>query len=167
MDLEIHQRIKEGMPILDLRGYLVIGPSEATLRETIIALASAGTVSVILNCARVVEIDEDGLGALIYCSAKLREAGGELKLLNLKHVHLKLIVRAELDTAFQMFSDEQDAVNSFFPDRAILAVSALIGTEAAWVKLRLLGFGAIAKYGDVQYSAMAPPEYQSFIPSTA
>jgi len=38
--------------------------------------------------------------------------------LNLSPLHLNLLVLAKLDTVFQAFTDEQDAVDSFFPDRA-------------------------------------------------
>jgi anti-sigma B factor antagonist len=119
MDLEIHQREKEGIWILDLRGRLVIGESETALRDAVMALAKTGAVNVILNFAEAKEIDEDGLGALVYCSAKLRRSGGKLKLLNLSRVHIDLIVLTGLDAAFDVFANEQDAVNSFFPDRAI------------------------------------------------
>jgi anti-sigma B factor antagonist len=119
MNLEIQQREKEGIRILDLRGHLVIGESEAALRDAVATLAKAGVVNVVLNFAEVKDIDEDGLGALVYCSAKLRISGGKLKLLNLSRVHIDLIVLTELDAAFDVFVDEQDAVNSFFPDRAV------------------------------------------------
>lgn len=119
MDLQISRREKEGVQILDLRGPLVIGKSEATLREAIIELVKIKAVNVILNFAEAKEIDEDGLGALIVCSARLRRSGGALKLLNLGRVHIDMLVWMKLDAAFEVFKDEQDAVDSFFPDRAI------------------------------------------------
>ena len=41
-----------------------------------------------------------------------------LKLLNLP-LHLSLMALTKLDMVFEGFTDEQDAVNSFFPDRAV------------------------------------------------
>jgi len=118
--LEIRQRDNEGICILALHGGLVIGPTEAKLREFIGKLAAAGTFKVILNFAAVGDLDEDGLGALVLCSAKLRKSRGDLKLLNVERVHMELMVLARLDAAFDFFDNEQDAVNSFFPDRAKL-----------------------------------------------
>jgi anti-sigma B factor antagonist len=46
-------------------------------------------------------------------------SGGALKLINLMPLHLSLMVLTKLDTVFEVFKDEQDAVDSFFPDRAI------------------------------------------------
>jgi anti-sigma B factor antagonist len=119
MDLQLHQREKEGIWILDLRGHLMIGDSEAILRTAIVALAEAGAVNIILNLAGVTEIDDDRLGALVFCYARIVRSGGALKLLNLSPLHLSSMVLTKLDTVFEVFTDEQDAVNSFFPDRAV------------------------------------------------
>ena len=119
MDLQLHQREKEGIWILDLRGHLIIGDSEAILRTAIVALAEAGAVNIILNLAGVTKIDDDGLGALVFCYARIVRSGGALKLLNLSSLHLSLMVLTKLDTVFEVFTDERDAVNSFFPDHAV------------------------------------------------
>jgi anti-sigma B factor antagonist len=119
MDLGIHQRQIEGIVILDLKGRLVLGASEALLRDTLTKLGEAGSVNVILNCASVEEIDEDGLGFLVVCSVRLRKAGGALKLLNLRRDHLDLVVLARLEGVFDVYTDEVSAINSFFPERAV------------------------------------------------
>jgi anti-sigma B factor antagonist len=119
MDLQLLQREKEGIQILDLRGRLVIGESEATLRTAIVSLAEGGVVNVILNFAGVTEIDADGLSALAFCNARIVRSGGALKLLKISPLHLRLMVLTKLNTEFDVFTDEQDAVNSFFPDRAV------------------------------------------------
>jgi anti-sigma B factor antagonist len=119
MDLQFDQREKEGIRILDLRGHLIIGDSEATLRTAMVALAEAGAVNGLLNFAGVSEIDDDGLGALVFSHARIVRSGGALKLLNLIPLHLSLMVLTKLDTVFEVFTDEQEAVNSFFPDREV------------------------------------------------
>src|SRR6266446_8469364 len=91
VDFQLDQREKEGISILDLRGPLIIGDSEAILRTAIVALAEARAVNIILNLAGVTEIDDDGLGALVFCYARIAKSGGGLKLLNLP-VHLSLMV---------------------------------------------------------------------------
>lgn len=119
MHFQIDEREKDGIRILDLRGSLTIGQSETLLREAVIALAEAGVVNLIINFAHANEIDQDGLESLVFSSSILVKSGGALKLLNLGRVHIDLIVLVGLDAAFDVFTDEQDAVNSFFPDRAI------------------------------------------------
>ena len=58
-------------------------------------------------------------GHLVFGLARLRKAGGRLALVNLNRSHLELFLLTKLAIAFEFFDDEQDAVNSFFPDRAL------------------------------------------------
>jgi anti-sigma B factor antagonist len=118
MDPQIKQRENDGIRILDLHGHLIIGESEAMLRSEIIALANAKDVNIILNLEGVTEIDDDGLGALVFCWARIASGGGALKLLSRRRLHLSLMVVTKLATVFEFFKNEQDAVDSFFPDRA-------------------------------------------------
>jgi anti-sigma B factor antagonist len=119
MSLTIGQRTKEGIVILDLKGRLVVGEPVATLREKIRGLAEAGSVNVILNLEQVDYIDSTGLGSLVICYTTLQKAGGALKILNLSRRNIELLVLTKLSTVFEVFNDEQDAVNSFFPNREI------------------------------------------------
>jgi anti-sigma B factor antagonist len=118
MDGRLSQREKEGIRILDLRGQLKAGDSESTLRSAISALARDNVVHIILNLAAVTKIDSDGLEALVLCHTQIRKSGGALKLARLNIEHLSLNVLTKLNTVFEVFVDEQDAVNSFFPGRA-------------------------------------------------
>jgi len=95
-----------------------MGDSEAVLRTAIVELTEARPMNIILNLAGVTELDDDGLGALVFCYARIVRSGGALKLLD-PPLHLSLMALAKLDTVFEVFTDEQDAVNSFFPDRAV------------------------------------------------
>ena len=49
----------------------------------------------------------------------LRKKEGTLKLLNLTRRNVELLVLTKLETVFEVFDDEQSAVNSFFPNREI------------------------------------------------
>ena len=118
MDLRIEEREREGIRLLDLRGHLLIGDSESLLRNTLFGEAEKGHVNVILNFANVEQIDDDGLGALLVCHARLRRVGGALKLLKLSRVHMELFIFLRLEGVFEVFQEEQDAIDSFFPDRA-------------------------------------------------
>lgn len=104
--------------ILDLKSRLVAGEESTQLRDTIKGMAT-GPVNVILNLADVDYIDSTGLGGLVICFTTVRKAGGMVKLLNLTRRNIELLVLTKLETVFQVFTDEQDAVNSFFPDREV------------------------------------------------
>jgi len=94
------------------------------LREKLVCLHQSGKVNIILNFKHVSGIDSTGLGTLVFGLARLRKAGGRLALLNVDRSHLELFLLTRLHTAFELFDDEHDAVNSFFPDRALKRVES-------------------------------------------
>jgi len=119
MSLHIEQREREGIVILDLKGPLTLGQGDLELRDRLPALHQSGKVNIILNLKEVTEIDSTGLGTLVFGLSKLRRSGGRLALLNVNRTHLKLFLLTRLSVAFEFFDEEQDAVDSFFPDRAL------------------------------------------------
>ena len=119
MKFEISKREKEGIAILDISGKLIMGETAGELREKFSWVIDNGAKQVILNLAAVDYIDSTGLGALVMCHTKADEVGGMIKLLNLTKRNIELLVLTKLTTIFDIFTDEQDAVNSFFPDRKI------------------------------------------------
>jgi len=93
---------------------------EASLvREKVNEVIASGRINVILNMAQVDYIDSTGLGSLVICFTSVKKAGGTLKLFNLNKRNIELLLLTKLHTIFEVLGDEQDAVNSFFPDRAI------------------------------------------------
>ena len=51
--------------------------------------------------------------------AQQEKAGGVAKLVHLNRRNLELLLLTKIDTIFEVFDDETDAVNSFFPEREI------------------------------------------------
>lgn len=119
MSLEIQARQREGITLLDLNGRITAGEEAGRLREQLRQSLAAGVRNVILNLKDVDYIDSTGLGALVVCFTTLRKLDGKLKLENLSRRAAELLVLTKLTTVFEIFDDEQHAVNSFFPDRAI------------------------------------------------
>jgi len=119
MSIEIAQREKEGVVLLDVKGRLTVGPAAIALRDYLRELAASGKINVVLNLAEVDYIDSTGLGNLVVCYTSLRKAGGRLRLLNVNRRNIELLVLTKLTTVFELFDDEQSAVNSYFPNREI------------------------------------------------
>jgi anti-sigma B factor antagonist len=119
MALELHRREREGVTILDIKGRITVGPEATALREAVATAVTDGVRQLVFNLAQVDFIDSTGLGAVVMCSTTLRKAGGSVKLLNLNRRNIELLVMTKLATVFETFSDETDAVNSFFPDRKL------------------------------------------------
>jgi anti-sigma B factor antagonist len=119
MSLDIQHKEREGISILEINGRITVGQEAGALRDRVAELSAAGKRNVILNLAGVDYIDSTGLGALVICATSLRKNGGSLKLLALNRRNIELLVMTKLATVFEIFTDEQDAVNSFYPDRKI------------------------------------------------
>jgi anti-sigma B factor antagonist len=119
MHFKIEQREREGITILDLKGRLIFGENEVSLRDRLEALLAQGVRKVILNFKDVSHLDTTGLGTLTFCTEKFRAAGGKLALADLSPEHVNAADALKLDTALEMHADEQDAVNSFFPERLV------------------------------------------------
>lgn len=119
VSLAIEQREREGVIIFDLKGRITVGEEATMLRERLRGLAAAGSRNFILNLEHVDYIDSTGLGAMVVCFTSLGKLGGKLKLQNLNRRNIELLVLTKLTTVFEIFTAEQDAVNSFFPGREI------------------------------------------------
>ena len=119
MALEITQRERESVTVLDLKGRITVGDDAGTLRDAVSTLNQQPGRSLVFNLAGVDYIDSTGLGALVVSATSLRKNGGNVKLLNLNRRNIELLVMTKLATVFEIFAEEQDAVNSYFPDRKI------------------------------------------------
>lgn len=117
--MQFTEREIEGIRIIDLEGRLTVGKAAETVRSHLKGLAESGVKNVILNMAGVDFIDSTGLGLLVVCYTTFRKAGGTLKLLHLSRRSIELLLLTKLETVFEVFDDEQDAVNSFFPNRQV------------------------------------------------
>jgi len=111
--LAITTREVDHVTLLDIRGRIVLGDETDALRTAVRDLLARGKKKIILNLADVDYIDSSGVGELVGSFTTVRNAGGELKLLNLtKKVHDILNV-TKLYTVFDIRDDEFKAVKSF------------------------------------------------------
>ena len=122
---DIQEREREGITILDFKGRIAAGPEATAMREKVAEVTAASKRNLVLNLAGEAYIDSTGLGALVVCVTGLRKLGGNMKLLNLNRRNIDLLVMTKLDTVFEVFTDEQDAVSSYYPDRKIKAFDIL------------------------------------------
>jgi len=119
MALEIVHREREGIKLIDLKGRIVVGEEASTFRNAIERLSAEPGLQLILNMQEVDYVDSTGLGAMVMCSTRIRNANGVSKLVNVNRRNIELLVMTKIDTMFEVFDDETEAVNSFFPDREI------------------------------------------------
>ncbi len=119
MGLKVTHRERDGISILLLKGRLTFGPEDALLNEEIQHALAVRRVRVVIDLAGLDKMDSAGLGSLLSARAELTRAGGGLALANLNSAHMKTLLVARLETVFEVFGSELDAVNSFFPERHV------------------------------------------------
>ena len=113
MSMKLSSRQVDGVTIVDCSGRITLGEGSVTLRDTVRDLLSKGNKKIILNLAEVNYIDSSGIGELVSAFTSVRNAGGELKLLNLtKKVH-DLLQITKLYTVFDIWDNEASAVSAF------------------------------------------------------
>jgi anti-sigma B factor antagonist len=113
MPLSIKNRDVGKVTILDMRGRITLGDEIEDLRSAVRNLVAKGQKKIILNLAEVDYIDSSGVGELVGCFTTVRNAGGELKLLNLSRKVHDVLQVTKLYTVFDIRDDEFNAVKSF------------------------------------------------------
>jgi anti-sigma B factor antagonist len=113
MSLKIDTREVAHVTILDVTGRIVLGDEIGDLRDAVRALVADGKKKIILNLAGVDYIDSSGVGELVSSYTTVRNAGGELKLLNLTQKVQDVLYVTKLYTVFDVREDEFTAVKSF------------------------------------------------------
>jgi anti-sigma B factor antagonist len=118
MNLQIEQREREKIVILDLKGALVLGEEDLSLLQRLLYLLDSRHHQVILNLKEVSNVDESGLDTVAFCATRFQDVGGRLALLGLGQLHA-ITDTSKLDIVSEIYQEEAEAVNSFFPDRAV------------------------------------------------
>ena len=111
--MRIEERVVDGVMILDVKGEIHVGRSEASLRDTITSAVQRGHRRLLLDFKDVTYIDGAGLGVLIGTFVACRGQGGTIKLLHLTSRIHRLMSLFKLLTLFDTFDSEQEAVRSF------------------------------------------------------
>jgi anti-sigma B factor antagonist len=113
MQLEIKQRHIDDVTILDLIGKITIGDGSLQMRDAVNRLLDAGRRQIILNLEGVAYMDSSGIGELVSRHTTTKNQGGKLKLLKLPKKIKDLLMITRLLTVFEIYEDEQTAVESF------------------------------------------------------
>src|SRR6195952_679773 len=113
MSMKVKTRQVDGITIMDLSGRITLGEGSVTLRDAVRDVLAKGTKQILLNLAEITYIDSSGIGELVSAFTTVKNAGGELKLLNLtKKVH-DLLQITKLYTVFDVKDDEASAIAAF------------------------------------------------------
>lgn len=113
MSMKFKTRQVDGVTVLDLSGKITLGEGSVTLRDAIKDVLSKGQNKILLNMADISYIDSSGLGELVSAFTTVKNAGGELKLLQLAKKVKDVLQITKLYTVFDIKDDEAAAISSF------------------------------------------------------
>jgi anti-sigma B factor antagonist len=112
VQLKLNTRTIDGITVVDCNGRIVFGEESALLRDTVKKLIGENN-QLILNLAGISYIDSGGLGTLVALYTTAHNAGGAIKLANLTQRVGDLLQVTKLVTIFEVFDNEQEAIDSF------------------------------------------------------
>jgi anti-sigma B factor antagonist len=111
--MKANSRLVDGVTIVDLSGSITLDEGSVVLRKTVKGLSSQGSKNILLNLGGVSSVDSSGIGELVSAYTSVRNAGGELKLLNLSKEVRDLLHITKLYTVFDIQDDEASAIAAF------------------------------------------------------
>ena len=113
MSMKVAIRQVDGITILDLSGRITLGEGSIILRDSVHDALDKGSKNILLNLAQISYIDSSGVGELVSAFTSVKNAGGELKLLNLTQKVHDLLQITKLYTVFDIWDDEASAITAF------------------------------------------------------
>jgi anti-sigma B factor antagonist len=105
----IPERRVEGVLILSPPNALT-GAGEAALKDRLDELVREGNREILIDMGQVPFIDSTELGRLIRSHLSVRRAGGRIRLFNLSPRVLALMRLSKLETFFELFDTEDQAL---------------------------------------------------------
>ena len=110
--MEIGIREVKGVSVIDVADRITLDGGDKVL-NAVQQVLDAGSRRILLNLGEVNRVDSFGLGQLVAAFTTSRDAGAQLKLLQLTSKVKHLLVITKLVTVFAIEEDEQDAIASF------------------------------------------------------
>jgi len=111
--MDIKQRVRGDVTVLDLTGRLILGDGEESFKDIVDELIGRDCTKILLNLTDVNYIDSAGIGVVIWKYITLTKRGGTLKLLNPQPRTHTVLSITRLLTVLETFQTEDEAVESF------------------------------------------------------
>jgi anti-sigma B factor antagonist len=106
-------RLVGAVTVIDVAGQIKLGAGAVSLRDTLRDLVGRNQKNILVNLREVNYIDSSGIGELVAGFTRVRDKGGQLKLLNLTQRVKDLLRITKLYTVFDVHDNETHAVQSF------------------------------------------------------
>ena len=114
--MKIKQEAIGDVYVLRLSGQLMGGPDADAVRETILSALNQGYKNLLVDLKDVSWVNSTGLGILISSHITVSNNGGFLKLMRVSRRIDSIFMVTRLNTVFQVFESEPEALASFQTD---------------------------------------------------
>jgi len=105
--------VQPGVTALAIEGNIHCGPECARLEREVDALIAARETRVILDMAGVTHADSAAIGTMVRCLAKLRSAGGGLRIAAAQAMIDYSLKLTKVDKVIEMFATVEQAAQGF------------------------------------------------------
>jgi anti-sigma B factor antagonist len=112
-ELDINIRQRSEVQVIQLRGQLRMGSAVDDLQHTVEEAFGNGDTRLVLNLADVKMIDSSGIGLLVRLLAIAKQRGGNLKLVQPSKFAVQTLRMVGVINLFEIFEDDDRAVESF------------------------------------------------------
>lgn len=110
---QITERSVGDVTIIGIEGRLVLNEGDLLLRSSVNRLVEQGRVKIVLDMRKVTRLDSAGIGMLVAKYLTAHRKGGTVKLLHMTVRGDHLMHTTKLNTVFEIFDSEEEAVRSF------------------------------------------------------
>ena len=114
--MKIKQEAIGDVYVVRLSGQLMGGPDADSVRETILSILNQGYKKIVIDLKDVFWVNSTGLGILMSAHITATQNGGIVKLMRISRRIDSIFMVTRLNTVFQVFDKEEDAIASFEGD---------------------------------------------------
>ncbi|MES2315674.1 MAG: STAS domain-containing protein [Patescibacteria group bacterium] len=111
--MHIYERTVGDVTILDVQGRITLGEGDELLKDKINSLLYQEKKKVLLDMGSCHHVDPAGLGEIVRSYSALTRHGGKIKFVFVTRPVRDLFVITKLDSIFESFDDEAEALASF------------------------------------------------------
>jgi anti-sigma B factor antagonist len=111
--MKIPVQHRDSVTILQPAGKITIGMGDVALRDAVDDALAAGSRSLLVDFQKASKMDSSGMAELVAAYKKVKENGGEIKLLHLPSNIRDVLTITQISRVFEIFDDEDEAVASF------------------------------------------------------
>jgi anti-sigma B factor antagonist len=113
VEMKIKERMNGDVCVLEISGKVQGGPDDDVFRQTVQRLVDEGKTKVLLDLSDVPWMNSTGVGIIVSGYTTITNAGGSVKLLNVKERVKSILMVTRLLSVFESYYHEEDAMKSF------------------------------------------------------